>query len=110
MGQKVNPHGFRVGVIKDWDSRWYANKASFGDMLVEDYNVRNFIKKRLYAAGVARVEIERFADKTRIHIHCAKPGIVIGKGGAEIEKLRLQVEKMMSGKSQVLNPVCLPPP
>ena len=71
-------------------------------MLVEDYNVRNFIKKRLYAAGVARVEIERFADKTRIHIHCAKPGIVIGKGGAEIEKLRLQVEKMMAGKSQVL--------
>ena len=102
MGQKVNPHGFRVGVIKDWDSRWYANKAAFGDILVEDYNVRNFIKKRLYAAGVARVEIERFADKTRIHIHCAKPGIVIGKGGAEIEKLRLQVEKMMSAGSQVL--------
>ncbi len=102
MGQKVNPHGFRVGVIKDWDSRWYANKAAFGDMLVEDYNVRNFIKKRLYAAGVARVEIERFADKTRIHIHCAKPGIVIGKGGAEIEKLRLQVEKMMASGSQVL--------
>ena len=102
MGQKVNPHGFRVGVIKDWDSRWYANKAAFGDMLVEDYNVRNFIKKRLYAAGVARIEIERFADKTSIHIHCAKPGIVIGKGGAEIEKLRLQVEKMMAGSSQVL--------
>ena len=102
MGQKVNPHGFRVGVIKDWDSRWYANKAAFGDILVEDYNVRNFIKKRLYAAGVARVEIERFADKTRIHSHCAKPGIVIGKGGAEIEQLRLQVEKMMSAGSQVL--------
>ena len=102
MGQKVNPHGLRVGVIKDWDSRWFANKADFGDTLVEDYNVRNFIKKRLYAAGVARIEIERFADKTRIHIHCAKPGIVIGKGGAEIEKLRLQVEKMMAGKSQVL--------
>ena len=102
MGQKVNPHGFRVGVIKDWDSRWYANKAAFGDILVEDYNVRNFIKKRLYTAGVARVEIERFADKTRIHIHCAKPGIVIGKGGAEIEKLRLQVEKMMAAGSHVL--------
>jgi small subunit ribosomal protein S3 len=102
MGQKVNPHGIRVGVIKDWDSRWYANKAAFGDMLVEDYNIRNFIKKRLYAAGVARVEIERFAEKTRIHIHCAKPGIVIGKGGAEIEKLRVQVENMMSGDSQVL--------
>ena len=102
MGQKVNPHGFRVGVIKDWDSRWYANKAAFGDILVEDYNVRNFIKKSLYAAGVPRIEIERFADKVRIHIHCAKPGIVIGKGGAEIEKLRLQVEKMMSAGSQVL--------
>ena len=71
MGQKVNPHGLRVGVIKDWDSRWYANKADFGDTLVEDYNVRNFIKKSLYAAGVPRIEIERFADKVRIHIHCA---------------------------------------
>ena len=79
MGQKVNPHGLRVGVIKDWDSRWYANKADFGDTLVEDYNVRNFIKKSLYAAGVPRIEIERFADKVRIHIHCAKPGIVIGR-------------------------------
>ena len=99
MGQKVNPHGLRVGVIKDWDSRWYANKADFGDTLVEDYNVRNFIKKSLYAAGVPRIEIERFADKVRIHIHCAKPGIVIGRGGAEIEKLRVQLEKMM--KKQV---------
>ena len=99
MGQKVNPHGLRVGVIKDWDSRWYANKADFGDTLVEDYNVRNFIKKSLYAAGVPRIEIERFADKVRIHIHCAKPGIVIGRGGAEIEKLRAQLEKMM--KKQV---------
>ena len=96
MGQKVNPHGLRVGVIKDWDSRWYANKADFGDTLVEDYNVRNFIKKSLYAAGVPRIEIERFADKVRIHIHCAKPGIVIGRGGAEIEKLRAQLEKMMN--------------
>ena len=85
MGQKVNPHGLRVGVIKDWDSRWFANKATFGDTLVEDYNVRNYIKKNLYAAGVPRVEIERFAeDKVRIHIHCAKPGIVIGRGGTEI--------------------------
>ena len=96
MGQKVNPHGLRVGVIKDWDSRWYADKAHFGDTLVEDYNVRNFIKKSLYAAGVPRIEIERFADKVRIHIHCAKPGIVIGRGGAEIEKLRAQLEKMMN--------------
>ena len=99
MGQKVNPHGLRVGVIKDWDSRWFANKAEFGDTLVEDYNVRNFIKKSLYAAGVPKVEIERFADKVRIHIHCAKPGIVIGRGGTEIEKLRVKHEAMM--KKQV---------
>ena len=102
MGQKVNPHGLRVGVIKDWDSRWFANKSTFGDTLVEDYNVRNFLKKNLYAAGVPRIEIERFADKVKIHIHCAKPGIVIGRGGAEIEKLRLDVEKMI-GKTVVLN-------
>ena len=103
MGQKVNPHGLRVGVIKDWDSRWFANKATFGDTLVEDYNVRNYIKKNLYAAGVPRVEIERFAeDKVRIHIHCAKPGIVIVRGGTEIEKLRQKLEKMM-GKQVAVN-------
>ena len=103
MGQKVNPHGLRVGVIKDWDSRWFANKATFGDTLVEDYNVCNYIKKNLYAAGVPRVEIERFAeDKVRIHIHCAKPGIVIGRGGTEIEKLRQKLEKMM-GKQVAVN-------
>ena len=103
MGQKVNPHGLRVGVIKDWDSRWFANKATFGDTLVEDYNVRNYIKKNLYAAGVPRVEIERFAeDKVRIHIHCAKPGILIGRGGTEIEKLRQKLEKMM-GKQVAVN-------
>lgn len=99
MGQKINPHGLRVGVIKDWDSRWFANKSDFGDTLVEDYNVRNFIKKSLYSAGVPKIEIERFADKVRIHIHCAKPGIVIGRGGAEIEKLRIKLESMM--KKQV---------
>ena len=102
MGQKVNPHGMRVGVIKDWDSRWFANKAAFGDTLVEDYNVRNYIKKNLYAAGVPRIEIERFADKVRIHVHCAKPGIVIGRGGENIEKLRLDIEKMMK-KSVSIN-------
>ena len=102
MGQKVNPHGMRVGVIKDWDSRWFANKATFGDTLVEDYNVRNYIKKNLYAAGVPRIEIERFADKVRIHVHCAKPGIVIGRGGENIEKLRLDIEKMMN-KSVAIN-------
>ena len=95
MGQKINPHGLRVGVIKDWDSRWFANKATFGDTLVEDYNVRNYIKKSLYAAGVPKIEIERFADKVRIHIHCAKPGIVIGRGGTEIEKLRIKLVAMM---------------
>lgn len=102
MGQKVNPHGLRVGVIKDWDSRWFANKATFGETLVEDYNVRNFIKKSLYKAGVPRIEIERFADKVRINIHCAKPGIVIGRGGTEIEKLRQKLIKMM-GKDVSLN-------
>lgn len=99
MGQKVNPHGLRVGVIKDWDSRWFANKSDFGDTLVEDYNVRNYVKSTLKSAGVPKVEIERFADKVRIHIHCAKPGIVIGKGGAEIEKLRASLEAMI--KKQV---------
>ena len=102
MGQKVNPHGLRVGVIKDWDSRWFANKAAFGDTLVEDYNVRNFIKNSLKDAGVPKVEIERFAGKVRIHVYCAKPGIVIGRGGENIEKLRLSVEKMM-GKSVYIN-------
>ncbi len=102
MGQKVNPHGLRVGVIKDWDSRWFANKASFGDTLVEDYNVRKYIKKNLYAAGVPRIEIERVADKVRINVHCAKPGIVIGRGGENIEKLRQDIEKMMK-KSVAIN-------
>jgi len=102
MGQKVNPHGLRVGVIKDWDSRWFANKAAFGDTLVEDYNIRKFIKKSLYAAGVPCIEIERFADKIRIHVHCAKPGIVIGRGGENIEKIRTAVEKMI-GKSVNIN-------
>ena len=91
MGQKVNPHGLRVGVIKDWDSRWFAKKADFGDTLVEDYNLRKTLKKQLYLAGVPKIEIERDASKVRIHIHCAKPGMVIGKGGAEIEKLRAQL-------------------
>ncbi|MBQ7385309.1 MAG: 30S ribosomal protein S3 [Ruminococcus sp.] len=103
MGQKVNPHGLRVGVIKDWDSRWFANKATFGDTLVEDYNLRNALKKQLYGAGVPKIEIERSGDKVRIHIHCAKPGMIIGKGGAEIEKLRLQCEKMLGGKTVAIN-------
>lgn len=102
MGQKVNPHGLRVGVIKDWDSRWFAEKKTFGDTLVEDYKVRNFIKTTLYAAGVPRIEIERDASKVRINIHCAKPGIVIGKGGAEINVLRGKIEAMVK-KPVVLN-------
>ena len=102
MGQKVNPHGLRVGVIKDWDSRWYANKKDFGDTLVEDYNLRKTLKKQLAAAGVPKIEIERDASKVRIHIHCAKPGMVIGKGGSEIEKLRLQCENIL-GKHVAIN-------
>ena len=104
MGQKVNPHGLRVGVIKDWDSRWFAKDNAFGDTLVEDYNIRKFLKKTLFEAGVPRIEIERDATKIRIHIHCSRPGIVIGKGGAEIEKLKAQVEKMViKGKTEKLN-------
>ena len=102
MGQKVNPHGLRVGVIKDWDSRWFAGKAAFGDTLVEDYKLRNFIKKNLYPAGISKVEIERDAVRIKIHIHCAKPGIVIGRGGSEIEKLKAQIEKLI-GKPVNIN-------
>ena len=102
MGQKVNPHGLRVGIIKDWDSRWFVKKAVFGDTLVEDYNLRNLLKKQLMAAGVPKIEIERDASKVRVHIHCAKPGMVIGKGGSEIEKLRVQCEKFL-GKPVVIN-------
>ena len=96
MGQKVNPHGLRVGVIKDWDSRWFAKDKDFGDTLVGDYNLRKHLKKKRYGAGVPKIEIERDASKVRIHIHCAKPGMVIGKGGAEIEKLRLECEKILN--------------
>ncbi|WP_312641371.1 30S ribosomal protein S3 [Hydrogenoanaerobacterium sp.] len=96
MGQKVNPHGLRVGVIKDWDSRWFAKDNAFGDILVEDYKLREFLKKTLYAAGVPRIEIERDATKVRIHIHCARPGMVIGRGGSEIEKLRQQCEALIN--------------
>ncbi|MBR6522884.1 MAG: 30S ribosomal protein S3 [Oscillospiraceae bacterium] len=102
MGQKVNPHGLRVGVIKDWDSRWYARNEKVGDLIVEDYNIRKFLKKTLYGAGVPKIEIERDNAKVKIYIHCSRPGVVIGKGGAEIEKLRLQVEKMI-GKPVALN-------
>ena len=102
MGQKVNPHGLRVGVIKNWDSRWFANDNVFGDTLVEDYNLRKYLKKTLQSAGVPKVEIERTASKVRLNIHCAKPGIVIGRNGSEIEKLRANCEKML-GKSVNIN-------
>jgi len=97
MGQKVNPHGLRVGVIKDWDSRWFA-EGDFADNLVEDYNIRKFLKKKLYASGVSGIEIERAADRVRVIIHTAKPGVVIGKQGAEIEKLKKEVAKLTEKK------------
>lgn len=97
MGQKVNPHGLRVGVIKDWDSKWYA-EADFADNLVEDYNIRTYLKKKLYSAGVAKIEIERASDRVKVIIHTAKPGVVIGKGGAEIEKLKADVQRFTEKK------------
>ena len=97
MGQKVNPHGLRVGVIKDWDSKWYA-EADFADYLIEDHKIRTFLKKRLFSAGVSKIEIERASDRVKIIIHTAKPGVVIGKGGAEIEKLKAELQKLVSKK------------
>ena len=102
MGQKVNPHGLRVGVIKDWDSRWYAREDKVGDLLVEDYNIRKFLKTTLYSAGIAKIEIERDNAKVKINLHCSRPGVVIGKGGTEIEKLRQKVADMI-GKNVALN-------
>ena len=104
MGQKVNPHGFRVGVIKNWDSRWYEKDETFGDTLVSDYNLRKTLKKNLQAAGVPKIEIERDSDKVRVFIHCAKPGMVIGRGGSEIDKLKADIEKMV-GKPVAVNVV-----
>lgn len=102
MGQKINPTGLRIGVIKDWESRWYANKATFGDTLVEDYELREYLLETLAPAGVPKVEIERTAKRVRINIHVAKPGMVIGRGGAEIEKLKATLEKKL-GKEVSLN-------
>lgn len=101
MGQKVNPHGLRVGVIKDWDSKWFAGKKEFGDLLVEDYKIRKFVKKACFDAGVAKIAIERKQNKVIITIHAAKPGIIIGRGGAEIEKLKSQVEKLTKANVNV---------
>jgi len=97
MGQKVNPHGLRVGVIKDWDSKWYA-EADFADNLVEDYAIRKFLKKKLYSAGISNIEIERASDRVKVVIHTAKPGVVIGKGGSEIEKIKAEVQKLTDKK------------
>ena len=102
MGQKINPTGLRIGVIKDWESRWYSKAETFGDTLVEDYNLREFLLKTLAPAGVPKIEIERDAKRVRINIFCAKPGMVIGRGGAEIDKLKATCEKML-GKEVVLN-------
>ena len=102
MGQKVNPHGLRVGVIKDWDSRWYARNEKVGDLVVEDYKLRKYLKKTLYSAGIPKIEIERDNAKIKIYLHCARPGVVIGKGGTEIERLRLELEKKL-GKPVALN-------
>ena len=97
MGQKVNPHGLRVGIIKDWDSKWYAEK-DFADNLVEDYEIRKFLKNKLYGTGISKIEIERSTDRVRVNIYTAKPGLVIGKGGAEIEKIKAEVHKMTDKK------------
>ena len=104
MGQKVNPHGFRVGVIKNWDSRWFVKDEVFGDTLVSDYKIRKYLKKELQAAGVPKIEIERDSHRVRVFIHCAKPGMVIGRGGVEIEKYKAALEKMV-GMPVALNVV-----
>ena len=100
MGQKVNPHGIRVGVIKDWDSKWYAD-AEFADYLVEDYDIRKYLKKKLYSAGVSKIEIERLSDRVKVILYTAKPGVVIGKGGAEIEVTKQELAKMTGKKVSV---------
>ena len=104
MGQKVNPHGLRVGVIKNWDSRWFVSDEEFGDTLVSDYNIREYLKKKLQAAGCPKFEIERDRSRVRVFVHCAKPGMVIGRGGVEIEKLRVELEAMV-GRPVIVNVV-----
>ena len=98
MGQKVNPHGLRVGVIKDWDSKWYAEDADFSEFLVEDYNIRKFLKEKLFAAGISKIEIERASDRVKVIIYTAKPGVVIGRGGAEIEVTKKELSKLTNKK------------
>jgi len=102
VGQKVNPRGLRLGIIKDWDAKWFADKKNFSSLLLEDHNVRKYIKKKLFDAGISRIQIERAANKMKVSIHTAKPGIVIGRGGAEVENLRKELEKM-TGKQVNVN-------
>jgi len=102
MGQKVHPHGQRVGVIKDWDARWYATKKDFADTLIEDVNIRKFLKQKLYAAGISKIEIERAANRIKVNIYTAKPGIVIGRGGAGVDEVKRNLEKM-TGKTVIVN-------
>ncbi len=102
MGQKVNPHGIRVGVIKDWDSKWYA-ESDFADYLVEDYNIRKYLKKKLYGAGISKIEIERASDRVKVIIFTAKPGVIIGKGGADIEVTKNEVSKLANGKKVLVD-------
>ncbi|MCR4944852.1 MAG: 30S ribosomal protein S3 [Clostridium sp.] len=103
MGQKVNPHGLRVGVIKDWDAKWYADKKNFADNLIEDDKIRKFVKKELFSAGISKVEIERTTKRVKLNIHTAKPGVVIGKGGAGIEALKAKLTKIIAGKNVLIN-------
>ncbi len=102
MGQKVNPHGLRVGIIKDWDSKWYTDKENFSDYLVEDYEIREYVKEKLFIAGISKIEIERAANRIKLSIHTAKPGMVIGRGGSGVEALRKELEKM-TGKNIIVN-------
>lgn len=103
MGQKVHPHGLRVGVIKGWDAKWYANKKNFADNLVEDNQIRKFVKKELFSAGISKVEIERAAKRVKLNIYTAKPGVIIGKGGAGIEALKNKLTQFVNGKNVLIN-------
>lgn len=103
MGQKIHPHGFRVGVIKDWDSRWYANKKNFADNLIEDNTIRKFVKKELFSAGISKIEIERAAKRVKLNIFTAKPGVVIGRGGSGIEALKKKIATLVDGKNVLIN-------
>ena len=102
MGQKVHPHGFRVGVIKDWDAKWYANNKNFSDLLIEDHKIRVYVKKKLYIAGISKIETERAANRVKVNIYTAKPGIVIGRGGEGVDQLKKELEKM-TGKNVLIN-------